>query len=353
MRYSTILVLMVLMGLFSYGCICGGGNPTPVPTESGASSSSVSSEASSVSSETSSISSETSGGALEIPIAQNIDPALKTSVDELISTITGSGDDWEAANKAGEKLNKMIEEQKNNVPFFAYLAQNSNPDISRDGIDGLDDCDDPNKAADVIDVLICAVKHPCDHVRSDVFWNLAMGDKTDEQKEKVKEVGRIGLDDPSGLARANAVNLVGSLDDDKSIDKLKEMMNNDKAPQVVAAAIQALDRMNVDVKEDLMKILDTGTPYVKCYAINVLATKKDKDLLPKLVPMLDDKTETWFSVDFDDKTPMSYNTYAPTIREMAVKGFESMTGETFKGAKDDDVDGVVKKWKAWAKKNVK
>lgn len=183
--------------------------------------------------------------------------------------------------------------------------------------------------------------------------------QTDPQKEEVKKIVIKAFDDPSSHVRKECVSYFFYKTDDKSCqDKIKEMMKNDKGEQVVGASIETLDGMGVDIKEDLLKFIDTGTPYVKSTAMYVIAQEKYKDLhkelLPKLVKMLDNKTETYVTVEYDNGDPMTYNTYAGTIREMAILCLEKITGEKFKGKNDNDVDGVVKKWKEWAtKKGIK
>ncbi len=284
-----------------------------------------------------------------IPAAKKIDPSLKAEVDEAIADMMNMKDVQKSFD-GRQKLDKLCEKYNGNVPLFAYLLEHSEPQVAYKAMWGVG-FGDKMKPAEKFQVLICAVKHPSDYARSNVFFNLSSQANTQQEKETLKKLAREALDDPSPHVRTNAVFVLGQVRDTESIDKIKEMLKTDPAQQVTSSAVEALDKLGAYNKEEYLDILKNGTPYVKCSVISVMSNRKEKDIITLLAGMLDDRTETFFSEKCIDETPMSYNALRGTLQEMAVIGLETITGQKFKGQDENDLEGTVRQWKEWCKKN--
>jgi len=280
----------------------------------------------------------------ELPLAKDIDEALKAQVDELVFAIAGA-ETWQDRNEALEKLETIMEQNPSDMSLFAYLIQQPNSYVAMVAMVAMGKCQDKDKVSVKFEIYTRAVKHPSDYMRYFAFEHLRDA-KTDEEKAKALELAGEALDDPSGHVRGRGCWYIGYVRDNTHNEKLKEIMKTDDAPQAVANAIEALDNSGEDITADIMEIIDDLHPYAKCFAITVLENKKYKDAVPKLVEMLDDTTKTYYKQTFDNGDTMNYNALKPTVQEMAIHGLERITEVKIKGA---DTAAVVARWKEWPK----
>jgi len=347
MKYLFITTLLIT--LFIVSIIISGCNPPAQPTAEPTVTSTVEEPVKEVPTEPAE---ETNS--LKIPSAEKIDGALKTKVDEQVEIITTSSDDDEK-RKALDELEKICKENPSDFALFAYLMQNPESDITHTGLSALEDCYvgemTEEKKAEEFEILSCALKHPVDSVREAIVTPMAIVSDTDERKEKEKEILRENLDDPSSHVRVSVIQRLGQAQDKESIKRFKEMLDSNEPPEVKGMLMLTLERLGADDTNKLMELADKGEPYVRAYAIEVLARKKHKELIPKLIEMLDDKTETTISGKYEDEKVIVYTARGSTIQQTAIYGLESITGEKFESKDAKDTDGIVQQWKEWAEKN--
>ena len=114
-----------------------------------------------------------------IPAAKKIDPSLKVQVDEAIADMMKT-EDIQTSCDGRQKLDKLCEKYRGNVPFFAYLLEHSEPEVAYKAIWGVG-FGDKMKPAEKFQVLICAVKHPSDYATANVFFDLSSQAKTQQE----------------------------------------------------------------------------------------------------------------------------------------------------------------------------
>ena len=190
----------------------------------------------------------------------------------------------------------------------------------------------------------------------------------DKDTEKAVEIARKGLEDESSHVRYEAIGAISWLYDEDSNDKLKEMMEEDSAPQVRGYAMETLNWFGVDISDTVMEVFKSDIKdddpekekekaYMKSKAMYILANNKDKEIIPDLILLLDDETENYISVPYingpEDET-YSYSAYGGNIREAAIYALETVTDERFEVTDEDgwyDYPAVAEKWKEWYKEN--
>jgi len=334
MKYSLIklLSLLILISLITCGCMGSGGDNTSSGETTG---------------EGTKVPEETASEDIEIPAAKEIDPALKTEVDELIEKIIAGKD----SEQAEEKLREICLEKNTDIALFAYLLERPEPQIAYIGLDSILDYSEEEKREEIFNILTYTLKHPGDQIKCDTFTVMRIYTDTDEEKEKTKELAKEALKDSCGPVRAEGVLMLGWLKDKTSLELFKEMLEKEESPEVIAALIETMDSMGEDNTEKLLELSDSGQPYVKCCAVKILSQKKNKDLLPVLIKMLDDESATSLEYEFSEGEPLIYHADDPTLQKTAITGLEEITGEKFEGSDENDTAGVVNKCKEWYEKN--
>ncbi|MEQ8223438.1 MAG: HEAT repeat domain-containing protein [Candidatus Eremiobacterota bacterium] len=288
----------------------------------------------------------------QIPSAKKLRSDLKVKADEKINIIKTSKDDGEKKAALNE-LKTLCKENPSDFSLFSYLIENTDGNISKTGMEALEKCYagkmSEEEKAEEFEILSCAVKHPIDYIRCRAIVTMSYLSDNDERKEKQKTILRDSLKDKSCHVRITAIERIGQTGDKEMTDKLKEIMNGNDEPQVIAASMRTLERFNVNITEKLIEFLGKKDPHVKACAVEILARKKNKDVIPELIKMLDDKTGTVIASKYDNEITIIYSGTKQTLREMAIMALEAITGEKFGNNKD--IDGTVAKWKEWYKKN--
>jgi hypothetical protein len=296
---------------------------------------------------------ENSTGTFTIPSAKKIDSSLKAKVDEQVKIVTASSDENQKKQALSE-LEKICKDNPSDFSLFSYLMEKSDVSVARVGLKALEACYagamSDEKKAEEFEILSCVMKHPVDYFRSEAITCISYVSDTDERMGKQKELLKESLKDKSPHVRINAIQRLTMIKDDKAVELFNEMLNSDKDPLVQARIIECLNRLGVVNKEKLMELIENGEPYVKSSAIVILSGKKDKDLIPKLVVMLDNTDKTVIGGKYDDGTATVYMAKGATLQKVAVYGLEEITGKKFQGKDTNDIEGTVKKWKEWYEK---
>lgn len=297
---------------------------------------------------------ESTGSSIDIPSADKIKGDLKTKADELTAAITEAKDDSEKSAPL-EELKKLCTENPSDFALFSYLIESPDGEISKVGMEALEDCyagkmSDEEKAEE-FEILSCAVKHPIDYIRCRALMTMSYVSDSDERIEKQKEIIREALEDKSCHVRITAIQKLGMAGDKEMTDALIKIMNGTDEPQVIAAAMRTLERFEVDLSGKLMEFLEKGDPHIKACAIEILARKKDKNAIPKLITMLDDTTSTVIGSNYDNGITIVYSGLKDTLQGMAIMGLESITGKKFEDKENKGPEAVTAQWKEWYEKN--
>lgn len=292
-------------------------------------------------------------GNFTIPAAKKIDSSLKAKVDEEVKIIVSSSDENQK-KQALTDLEKICKDNPSDFALFSYLMEKSDVTVARIGLKAIENCYagglSEEKKAEEFDVLSCVMKHPVDYFRSRAITCISYVSNTDERMAKQKELLKEALKDKSAHVKINAIQRLTMIKDDKAVEIFNEMVKSETDPLVQARLIECLNQLGSVNKEKLMDFIETGDPYVKSSAIVILSGKKDKDLIPKLIVMLDNTDKTTIAGKYDDGTATIYAAQGSTLQHVAVYGLEEITGKKFHGKDKNDMEGTVKKWKEWYEK---
>lgn len=296
---------------------------------------------------------DTSTGNFTIPSAKKIDSSLKAKVDEEVKIIVSSSDENQK-KQALTELEKICKDNPSDFSLFSYLIEKSDVSVARVGLKSLEACYaggmSDEKKAEEFEILSCVMKHPVDYFRSRAITCISYVSDTDERMAKQKELLKEALKDKSPHVKINAIQRLTMIKDDKAVEIFNEMVSSETDPLVQARLIECLNQLGSVNKEKLLEFIEKGDPYVKSSAIVILSRKKDKDLIPKLVVMLDNTDKTVIGGKYDDGTVAVYTAKGSTLQNVAIYGLEEITGKKFQGKDKNDIDGTVKKWKEWYEK---
>ncbi len=292
-------------------------------------------------------------GSFTIPAAKKIDASLKAKVDEQVKIIVSSSDENQKKQGLSE-LEKICKDNPSDFSLFSYLMEKSDLSVARIGLKAIENCYagglSEEKKAEEFDVLSCVMKHPVDYFRSRAITCISYVSNTDERMAKQKELLKEALNDKSPNVKRDAIQRLAALKDDKAVEIFNGMLDSETDPLVQARLIESLSQLGSVNKEKLMEFIEKGEPYVKSSAVVVLTAKKDKDLIPKLIIMLDNTDKTTIGGAYDDGGAIVYSAKKPTLQQVAVYGLEEITGKKFQGKDRSDMEGTVKKWKEWYEK---
>lgn len=266
------------------------------------------------------------------------------------------GQDSEAVTKGREELKTLVEANKENVPLLAALVKENNTEMAENGIEYLGKLvEGENVKPEVVDALMGACAHKSDYIREKALWYLDWINNETIKTEKVIPKAKEMINDPSGLVRYRALNLLASQYSNEDVKKIVIEKLKDETPMVKGEALYIIgNNGDATLVKDILPLLKDESPYVRGYAAIAVGKTKDKEAMKEEVKLLDDKAETFFSSDFDNGSPFSFNAPDPTVAGCAVIGVENFSGQTFeKNGPDNTKVKDVEKCKEWVKSNLK
>jgi len=241
------------------------------------------------------------GGAAPVRAAD--DDVLDVEIRALIAKM--ARDDW-AAKQA---CNEVAQKGKAAVPYLIKALEHPTPRVRYWSISALRSIGDERAVAPIIERLK-KDNHPT--VRSVAVWHIgewfkredvkkavleALADEDEDVRtwamrliEEKKYTGGVGalkklLQSEQERTRYGALRAIAALEGEKSIGTLKKALNEDSSPQVRAAAVFHLGEYfdKPEIRDLIVAMLDDKDQLVQGWAMRVVAEKRYKPALPKVM----------------------------------------------------------------------